>query len=147
MLDFPVNRDVRPLLCPDTPKTDDNSSDAGEEGHVVRGLVAPQSVAAVPLPARRDHRVVIVDVAVQEVEDIAADHGRKGHDAPVLRQTADAKCVRDQGREDAEKEAVREPGAPRDENQLVRVGYHRACKLGNREDDCGDEEAPEARHV
>lgn len=99
-----------PPLRPDTPETDSHASYPGEEGHVERDLVALQSVAAVPLPARRHHRVVIVDGAVEEVEDVAADDGRKGHDAPVLRQAADAEGVRDQGREDAEEEAICESG-------------------------------------
>lgn len=135
---------VDPLLTRDTPKTNHDSGKTGEKRGVVRGLVAAQSVRAVPLAIRTDNRVLVVNASVKHVEDIATQDGRHGHCAPVLRKAADTECMGDQGWEDAEEEAVCDSCEARDENQCVRVVYAGACELGSRKDDCGNEQAPEA---
>lgn len=94
------------LLLPDTPQTDEQARQAREKSHIVRGAVAAQALGAVALALGRDDRVVVVDGAVEQVEDVAADDGREGHDPPVLRQACDAERVRDQRREYPEEEAV-----------------------------------------
>lgn len=102
------------LLTHDTPKTNHDSGKTREKRGVVRGLVAAQSVRAVPLAVRTDNRVLVVNASVKHVEDIATQNGRHGHCAPVLGKTADTECMGDQGREDAEEEAVCDPCEARD---------------------------------
>lgn len=86
---------VDPLLTRDTPKTDHDSSKTRKKCGVVRGLVATQSIRAVPLAVWTDNRVLVVNASVKHVEDIATQDGRHGHCAPVLRKAADTECMGD----------------------------------------------------
>lgn len=130
---------VDPLFTRDTPKTNNDPSKTGEKRGIVRGLIAAQSVRAVPLSVWTDNRVFVVNASVKHVEDVAAQDGRHGHCAPVLRKAADTECMGDQRWEDAEEEAVGNSCEARDENQCVGVVYAGACELGSRKDDCGNE--------
>lgn len=135
------------LLLPDTPQADEQAREARKKSHVVRGLVALQAVGAVALAFGRDDRVVVVDGAVEQVEDVAADDGRQGHDPPVLRQACDAERVRDQRGEHAEEEAIGQSCRGRYDDQVVRVRNRHAGQLRRGEDGRRDEQAPEARHL
>lgn len=106
MLDFLVHRAVDASLVEDTPQTDDHTGHTGQERRVVRRLVASQTIWAVAVSVGLDNRVAVVDTAVEQIEDVATEHGRKRHDTPVLGEATDAESVGDQRREDAEKEAV-----------------------------------------
>ena len=53
-----------------------------------------------------DDGVLVVDAAVNQIEDVSRYHGRERHPAPVLRQTVHAKGLGDHGRVDTEEKAV-----------------------------------------
>lgn len=110
MLDLLVHRAVDASLVKDAPQTDDHTGYAGQERRVVRSLVASQTIRTVAVSVGFDNRVAVVDAAVEQVEDVAAQHGRKRHYTPVLREAADAEGVGDQRWEDAKKEAVCDTG-------------------------------------
>lgn len=138
---------VHASFLPDAPESDSDSGNAGEEGRVVCGLVATQTFTAVPLTIGSDYRMTVVDAAVEEVEDVAAENRSKRHNAPVLGEAINAKGMCDEGWIDPEEEAVRQSCSPGDENQLMGFGDRRASKLGHCEQDSGEEKAPEAGHV
>lgn len=86
---------VHLLLTHDTPETNRDPCNAGEERRVVGSSVTAQSVGAVAFTIWADNRVLVVDAAVEEVEDVAAQDGCEGHGAPVLGDTADTEGVGD----------------------------------------------------
>ena len=53
-----------------------------------------------------DDGVLVVDAAVDQVEDVAGDDGRERHPAPVLGEAVHAKDLGDDRGVDAEEEAV-----------------------------------------
>lgn len=110
MLDFLVHRTMDASLVQDTPQTDDHTGHTGQERRVVRRLVTSQTIRAIAVSVGLDNRVAVVDAAVEQVEDVATEYGRKCHDTPILGEAADAEGVGDQRREDAEKEAVCDTG-------------------------------------
>lgn len=95
MLNLFMHRAMHLLLTQNTPKTNHDSSHAGEERRVVRSSVAAQTIGAVALTVCADNGVFIIDAAVEHVEDVTAQDGGEGHRAPVLREAADAECVGD----------------------------------------------------
>lgn len=142
-----MNRVVDLLLTEDAPEADADTSEAGEEGQVVGGAVASQSVGALTVAIFADHGVAVVDSAVEEVEDVSAENRGQGHHTPVLGKTADAESLCNQRWEDAEQEAVRDAREAGDDNQRVRVGNGGSAELSKSEDQGGDEETPSAGHV
>lgn len=66
---------VDPLLTHNTPQTNHNSSKTGEKRDIICSLVAAQSIGAVPLAVWTDNGVLVVNAAVEQVEDIAAQDG------------------------------------------------------------------------
>lgn len=135
------------LLAENTPQTDTNASKAGEEGQIIGGLVASQSVGALAVTVSADNRVSVVDSAIQKVENISAENWGQGHDTPVLGKTANAEGVGGQRGEDAEQKAVGNAGEAGHDDERVGVGDGRAAKLGKGEDHSGDKETPETGHV
>lgn len=136
MFDFLAElRAVEALLAHDTPETDDDSGKSREESSVVGGLVATQTVGTVPISVVTDHGVSVEDAAVEQVEDVTAENGGKGHDAPVLGEATNAERVCDERWEHAEQKAVGNAGEAGDNHELVRVGYCRPGKLRQSEHD------------
>lgn len=142
-----ANRPMQPLLMHNAPQANNDASDAREKRDVVCSLVAAESVLALAVPVRANHGVFVVEFAVEQVIDIAADDRRKGHYTPVLRKTADSKCMGDQRREDAEEKAVCNSRKPRDNNQLVGMRDCGPGKLSQREHNRRGKQAPETRQV
>lgn len=83
------------ILVNDRPQTHEDACKAGKESHMICGSVAGQTLGAFPVSLGQDNGMRVVDSTVEEVENIAAEDGREGHDSPVLRKAADAKCVCD----------------------------------------------------
>lgn len=94
MAAFPVHH-IDPPLADDAPQADTDTSEAGEEGQIIRGAVAGQPVGALAVAIFADHRVTVVDGAVEEVEDISTENWSEGHHTPVLGETANAESLRD----------------------------------------------------
>ena len=76
MATFPLHR-TDPPLAEDAPQADTDTSEAGEEGQIIRGAVAGQPVGALAVAIFADHRVTVVDGAVEEVEDISTENGAR----------------------------------------------------------------------
>ena len=134
-----MNRVVDLLLSEDAPEADADTSDAGEEGQIIGGAVAIQSVGALTVAIFADHGVAVVDGTVEEVEYVSAENRGQGHHTPVLGKTADAESLCNQRREDAEQEAVRDSREAGDDDQRVRVGNGGPAELSEGEDQGGDE--------
>lgn len=88
--------------------------------------------------------MVVVDHAVEHVEDIPADDGREGHAAPVGAEAVDAECFGDEGGEAAEEEAVGDASQAGNEEQEVGVLKGEGDDLGDEEYHCGDGQAPQS---
>lgn len=84
---------MNPSLTHDAQETNHHPSHTREERCIVRGLVAGQTIRTVTDTSRVDDRMSVVNGAVEDVEDIAAENGGKSHHAEVLRETADAERV------------------------------------------------------
>lgn len=69
-----MHRVVDALFAEDAPEADADTSEAGEEGQIVGGAVAGQSVRALPVAVVADHGVAVVYDAIQEVEDVSAEN-------------------------------------------------------------------------
>lgn len=136
----------RPLqiLMPYGRQCDNNAQATRRERDKVCVPVAVQAVRAGPLAVRADDAVAIKDGAVEQIEDVARDHGAEGHEAPVLAQAVDAKRLGHDGGEDAKEEAVAEARQARHEAQQVRVRDAQRAELGDAEDEPGHDEAPGA---
>lgn len=138
---------VDAFLTVNTPQADANTGKAGEKGEVIGGLVAGQSVGTLAVAVLADDRVVVVDSAIDKVEDISTEHWGQSHDTPVLGQTPDTEGVCCQRGEDTEKESVCNACEGGHDDQRIRVGDGGAAELGECEDHGGDEKTPEAGHV
>lgn len=140
-------RTVETLLAHDTPKADDDSRKARDEGSVVGGLVAAKAVGTIAVTVVAHHGVSVEDAAIEQIENISTEDGSERHDAPVLRESADPEGVRDKRREDAEQETVGDAGESGDHYKLMGIRYRRPGKLRHGEHDGRDEQAPESGHV
>lgn len=138
---------VNALLAVNTPQANANTGKAGEKGEVIGGLVAGQSVGTFAVAIIADDGVVVVDGAVDKVEDVSTEHWGQGHDTPVLGKTPDTEGVCGQRGEDTEQEPVCNACEGGYDDERVRVGDGGAAELGECEDHGGDEETPEAGHV
>lgn len=134
-------------LVPDDPERDDQAEPAGGEGDDVGGTVAGEPVGAGADAVVVDDGVGVEDGAVEEVEDVARDDRRQGHEAPVLAEAVDAERLGDDGRVHAEQEAVAEAAEPGHEAQQVRVRHVECEHLRQREDARRHHQAPNAAGV
>lgn len=116
MLNLFMHSVMQLFLTQNPPKTDDNTSNTGEERRIVSRTIAAQSIGTITLTIRSHDGVLVVDGAVEQVEDITAENRREGHGAPVLREAADAERVGYERGEDAEQEAVGYACHARDED-------------------------------
>lgn len=89
--------------------------------------------------------MAIVDGAVEQIEDVAAEDRGQGHAAPVGAQTVHAESFGDEGWEAAEEEAVAETREAGYEGEEVRVLDRERGELRDEEDEGGEREAPEPR--
>lgn len=101
-----AKRSLEALLLDDTPQTNNDSSNSGEERGVICGLVAAQSIRAIPVAAWANDGVLVKDAAVEQIEDVATDDRRKSHHSPVLREAADSEDVGDKRWENSEEESI-----------------------------------------
>lgn len=124
------------------PEGDEQAEPTRPEGDEVRGPVAVDAVEARALAVGLDDAVTVEDEAVEDVEHVAGEDGRQRHEAPVLAEAVDAKGLSDDGREDAEEEAVAQPGEPGDEPEEVRARDVERADLRDAEDQAGNDEAP-----
>lgn len=65
-------------------KRDEHSNHARTQGDQVCSLVAKPALGALERPSLARYRVVIVDAAVDQVEDLAEDCRAQRHESPVL---------------------------------------------------------------
>lgn len=114
------------------------------QGHKVRILVAIQPIETGPLAVGAHDAVAVKDHAVKQVEDVARDDRAERHEAPVLAEAVDAERLGDDGGEDAKEKAVAEPREARDEAEQVGILDAEGAKLGDAEDETGNDEAPRA---
>lgn len=101
-----VHRVVDAILAEDAPQADADTGEAGEEGQIVGGAVAGQSVGALAVTILADNRVVVVYGSVEEVEDVSTENRGQCHHTPVLGKTSNAEGLRGQRRENTKQEAV-----------------------------------------
>lgn len=71
---------------PNTIQGNSNSSQSAEECQRVGSTVTLQAFGAVSLTIFADDAVMVVDSAVEEVEDVSTENGGKSHYTPVLAQ-------------------------------------------------------------
>lgn len=112
---------VLPSLLVYHPQRQHKADRAGSHGNHVRGAVTLQPLRARALTVRADDAMLIENDAIEQVEDVAREDRRHGHEAPVLRQAVNAKALSYDGREHAEQEAVPEPRQTGYEAEEVRV--------------------------
>src|SRR5262245_30722781 len=90
---------LRVVLVPNPPETRQTTEYTGQEGNVVSGPIAVQTLRARPLTAGLHLGMSVVDRPVAEVVDVAAHDGGKRHEAPIDRKPRSAKGIRDERRE------------------------------------------------
>lgn len=69
---------------PDAPQAQQGTNNRRVKRNRISRLVAIQALNTLTLPILRDDGMVIVDGAVEEVEEVSEEGGCEGHDAPVL---------------------------------------------------------------
>lgn len=134
-------------LMANHPKRQNKTNGTRCQGHQVGSAVAVQSVVANALPVWSKHRVLIVDFAVEDVEDVARDNGRKCHEAPVLAEAMDAESLSDDGGKHSKEEPVRDAGQTRDKPQKMRVDDVEGDNLGDEKDSAGGNETPDSTSI
>lgn len=93
--DIPARRCMDSMLVNNRPETDDDARKTGKEGHMICGFVTRKPFGAFPTSLGQDDGMRVVNSAVEEVENVAAEDGSQRHDSPILRKAADSECVRD----------------------------------------------------
>jgi hypothetical protein len=91
--------------------------------------------------------MTVIDMAVEDVENIAANRRSQGHGAPILRHAIDAKGVRDQTGVDSKEHAIGEAGDTGDEDEPVWGRYLGSQELADAKGECRNEKAPKARAI
>lgn len=135
------------MLVTNNPQRDAYSNKTGSKGDPVCGAVALNTVVARSLAIGTDHAVAVVRGAVKEVENVGREDGRQRHEAPVLAQAVDAKRLGDDGWEHAKEEAIAEAGETGNEGQKVGVADVEGADLREKEDETGQDQAPDTTDV
>ena len=103
---FATSRAVDLPFLPYTIQRDSHAAETTEKRQPIRSLVTLQSLGAIALSLRSNDAVMVKDCAIKQIENISAKYRRQTNYAPVLAQPRNAECMRYDGWEDAEEEAV-----------------------------------------
>jgi hypothetical protein len=134
-------------LMPNTPQSNQGSSDSRTKRYPIDTLIASQALCALTLTIRQNYGVSIVNDAVEQIENIPTEHRRQAHKSPVLGDASNAERVSHKRWVDAIQDAVCQTGESRHEDELMRVRDLGSSQLGHAEHGRGYKEAPEAGHV
>ena len=91
--------------------------------------------------------MLIVNVSIYEIEDVAENDRCERHAAPILTQPTNTKSLSDQGGIYSKQEPIGQASETRDETKYMGIIDAGATDLGNQKDGAGHEEAPETGHA
>jgi len=91
-----------------------------------------------------DDAVAVENGAVEQVKDVARDNWAECHKTPVLAQAMDAKCLCNDGREDAKEESVSKTGEPGNKAKEAWTGDVKRTELRDEEDEACEYKTPDA---
>ena len=152
MLPRLVRRSPKPLhlhsFLPNTPQTPAPTRHGGAERDVIRAVIARIAVVTHALAVRAvrvglESGMLVEDGAVGQVEQIPTDDGSPGHETPIETHAGGAEGVDQDGREDAEEDAVGDAREAREEEQVVGLLDREREDLGEDEDAGGYDEHPD----
>lgn len=129
-------------LVPDHPQRQCEANDASRHRDQICRAVTLETINARALAVGADDAVLVKNDSIEQVEDVAGDDGRHGHEAPVLRQPVDAKALGHDGGEHPEEETVSETRQAGNETQKVRVHNVESADLADEKYGSGDKETP-----
>lgn len=89
------------MRIPNTPQADHEARHASNSRHKIRGTVALQTIRTLPDAAILDNGMLVVNRAIEEIEDVATNNWGEGHRAPVLREAMNAESFGNEGWEAA----------------------------------------------
>ena len=94
------------VIVSNAPKAKHKSRQTSSQSHPVSTPITFEPFQASELSIIVNIGMMVIDAAVDQVEDITEKNGRQSHRTPVLRQTSNAKRSGDQRWVNAKKEAV-----------------------------------------
>lgn len=89
----------------------------------------------------------VEDRAVKEIEYVAREDRGDSHSPPILGEAVNAKCLGDDRRVAAKEKAIRESSEGGEVFEIVWVFDVYGAKLGNKEDQRGNDETPRAGNM
>ena len=102
---FPLLRLLNPIMMY-TPQTHSHPGQTGRHSDKIRVPITIDTIFTISSPVWQYNRMLVIDVSVDEIEDVAENNRRQRHAAPILAEAADTEGFGDEGGVHAEEEAI-----------------------------------------